>query len=118
MYKIRYKSVDKLGNEEAPKTVTYNMIGAIPIIDLFVSNGKSNEEQVRTHYLEQPTQPSNNSQELNQDHNRSPASETPSSSDTLQNSLATKPDSEGSGVNTTREGASTDTIASDLGTNR
>jgi hypothetical protein len=54
MYKVSYKSVDKLGNEEQPRTMTFHMIGAIPIVDLFISNGQSSEEQVRTNYLEQP----------------------------------------------------------------
>jgi hypothetical protein len=54
-YKITYKSVDKLGNEETPKVASFNMVGAIPIVDLFISNGQSAEEQVRTNYLEQPS---------------------------------------------------------------
>jgi large repetitive protein len=54
-YKVSYKSVDKLGNEETPKVVSFNMVGAIPIVDLFISNGQNAEEQVRTNYLEQPT---------------------------------------------------------------
>ncbi len=54
VYKISYKSVDKLDNEETPKTMTFHMIGSIPVVDLFLSNGKSNEESVRTNYLEQP----------------------------------------------------------------
>jgi hypothetical protein len=53
VYKIAYKSLDKLGNEEATKTVTFHMVGAVPILDLFISNGQSTEEQVRTDYLEQ-----------------------------------------------------------------
>jgi len=57
IYKIVYKSVDKLGNEEAPKTVAFHMVGAVPILDLFISNGQSAEEQVRTDYLEQPASP-------------------------------------------------------------
>lgn len=52
-YKISYKSVDKLGNEEAVKTSSFHMIRAVPVVDLFVTNGKSAEEQVRTNYLEQ-----------------------------------------------------------------
>jgi large repetitive protein len=52
--KISFKSVDKLGNEEAPKTATYHMINSTPLVDLFISNGKSAEEMVRTQYLEQP----------------------------------------------------------------
>lgn len=53
VYKITYKSLDKLGNEETPRTVTYHMVGTTPIVDLFISNGESQEEQVRTNYLEQ-----------------------------------------------------------------
>jgi hypothetical protein len=52
--KISFKSVDKLGNEEAPKTATYHMINSTPLVDLFISNGRSAEEMVRTQYLEQP----------------------------------------------------------------
>lgn len=52
-YDIAYKSVDKLGNEEIPKKISYHMIGSIPIVDLFISNGQSSEEQVRTNYLDQ-----------------------------------------------------------------
>jgi hypothetical protein len=54
VYKISYKSVDKLGNEETPKVLSYHMISTIPVVDLFISNGTSSEEQVRTKYLEQP----------------------------------------------------------------
>jgi hypothetical protein len=54
-YKLTYKSVDKLGNEEPAKTVNYQMIGASPVVDLFITNGQSNEEKVRTTYLEQPS---------------------------------------------------------------
>ncbi|MBK9294698.1 MAG: hypothetical protein IPM57_09690 [Oligoflexia bacterium] len=54
VYKISYKSVDKLGNEEPPKTMTFHMISATPVIDLFVTSGQSSEEQVRTNYLDQP----------------------------------------------------------------
>lgn len=52
IYKISYKSLDKLDNEEVPKAVTFHMIGTIPVVDLFISNGRSNEEVVRTNYLE------------------------------------------------------------------
>lgn len=52
VYKISYKSLDKLENEESPKAVTFHMIGTIPVVDLFISNGRSNEEVVRTNYLE------------------------------------------------------------------
>jgi hypothetical protein len=54
IYKIAYKSLDKLSNEEIPKTMTFHMIGQTPIVDLFISNGKNGEEEVRTNYLEQP----------------------------------------------------------------
>lgn len=54
LYKITYKSVDKLGNEETPKVVSFHMIGTSPVVDLFITNGQSNEEKVRTNYLEQP----------------------------------------------------------------
>lgn len=54
IYKISYKSVDKLGNEETPRSMTFHMIGTIPVVDLFISNGRSSEEAVRTNYLEQP----------------------------------------------------------------
>lgn len=53
VYKISYKSLDKLGNEEPPKMATYNMLGATPVIDLFVTDGHSPQEQVRTNYLDQ-----------------------------------------------------------------
>ncbi|MCB0403963.1 MAG: hypothetical protein KDD51_04205, partial [Bdellovibrionales bacterium] len=51
-YKIMYKSIDKLGNEEKNKTVTYHMIGSTPVVDLFVSDGQSHEERVRTNFFE------------------------------------------------------------------
>jgi len=54
VHKISYKSVDRLNNEEHPKTMTLHMIGASPVVDLFVSSGQSAEEAVRTNYLEQP----------------------------------------------------------------
>ncbi len=54
VYKIIYKSIDKLGNEETPQTMAFHMVGAVPLVDLFISNGQSSEEQVRTDYLEQP----------------------------------------------------------------
>lgn len=54
IYKISYKSIDKLGNEEQLKTATLHLIRSLPIVDLFITNGKSAEEQVRTQYLEQP----------------------------------------------------------------
>lgn len=52
-YKISYKSIDKLGNEEQLKTATFHMMRSVPIVDLFVTNGQSAEEKVRTNYLEQ-----------------------------------------------------------------
>jgi hypothetical protein len=42
-----------LGNDEQPKTVVYHMLNTIPIVDLFIENGKNQEEQVRTKYFEQ-----------------------------------------------------------------
>lgn len=54
VYKLAYKSIDKLGNEEATKTVTYHMISNTPIVDLFISNGQNSESQVRTNYFDQP----------------------------------------------------------------
>ena len=52
IHKVSYKSVDKLGNEEKRQSVTYHMIGASPAVDLFVSDGNSMEEKVRTNYFE------------------------------------------------------------------
>lgn len=52
-YKISYKSIDKLGNEEPLKTTSFQLIRSAPIVDLFISNGMSPEEQVRTQYLDQ-----------------------------------------------------------------
>lgn len=60
VYKIAYQSIDKLGNEEKPKSVTYHMMNTTPIVDLFVTDGKSSEEQVRTRYLEGSGSNSNN----------------------------------------------------------
>ena len=54
VYKISFKSIDRLGNEETPKSSTYNMIGTIPMVDLFISNGQSQQEQVRADFLERP----------------------------------------------------------------
>lgn len=54
IYKIAYKSLDKLENEETPKNSTFHMIGMSPVVDLFISSGRSNEEVVRTNYLDQP----------------------------------------------------------------
>jgi len=64
--KISFKSADKLGNEESPKSAIFHMINSTPLVDLFITNGKSAEEVVRTQYLEQSgntgpeKQPSNN----------------------------------------------------------
>jgi hypothetical protein len=52
VYKITYKSTDKLGNEELPKTVTFHMIGNVPVVDLFISNDRNKEEQIRTNYFD------------------------------------------------------------------
>ncbi len=54
IYKISFKSIDELGNEESPKTVTYHMIGTAPMVDLFVSDGVNLQEQVRTDYFDRP----------------------------------------------------------------
>ncbi len=56
IYKITFKSIDELGNEETPKTVTYHMIGSMPMVDLFVSDGINTQEQVRTDYFDKPQQ--------------------------------------------------------------
>lgn len=53
VYKIAYKSIDKLGNEEQVKSASFHVIRSTPIVDLFVTNGQSAEEQVRTNYLDQ-----------------------------------------------------------------
>lgn len=58
VYKISYKSVDKLGNEEQAKFSTYNMIKSMPVVDLFISSGQSTEEKVRTNFLDQGLQES------------------------------------------------------------
>ena len=52
VYKVAYKSIDNLGNEEQLKTATFHIMRAVPVIDLFVTNGQSAEEQVRTDYLD------------------------------------------------------------------
>lgn len=36
VYKIAYKSRDRLGNEEPLKTVTYHMVGATPVVDVYI----------------------------------------------------------------------------------
>jgi hypothetical protein len=54
VHKISFKSVDELGNEETPKTVTYHMIGSMPVVDLFVSDGVNLQEQVRTDFFDRP----------------------------------------------------------------
>lgn len=53
VYKISYKSVDRLGNEEQVKNTVVHMMRTTPIVDLFVTDGHSSEEQVRTNYLDQ-----------------------------------------------------------------
>jgi hypothetical protein len=55
VYKITFKSVDKLGNEEPAQTVTYHIIGSAPVVDLFVSDHGRQAEQVRTDYFEDPS---------------------------------------------------------------
>ncbi|MGE4232985.1 MAG: hypothetical protein AB7F43_06625 [Bacteriovoracia bacterium] len=52
VYKIAYRSLDQLGNEEKAKLLTINMISNVPIVDLFISNGNNKEEQVRTRFLD------------------------------------------------------------------
>ncbi len=52
LYKLTYKSIDKLGNEEKNRTVTYHMVGTSPVVDLFASDGQSSEEKVRTDFFE------------------------------------------------------------------
>jgi hypothetical protein len=55
VYTIRYKSIDKLGNEEVTKEVSYHMMSAMPLIDLFVTKEKAREQQVQTKMLDQST---------------------------------------------------------------
>lgn len=55
VYKISFKSIDKLGNEEPMQTVTYHIIGTAPVVDLFVSDHGRQAEQVRTDYFEDPS---------------------------------------------------------------
>jgi hypothetical protein len=55
IWKLSFKSTDELGNEETPKTVNYHMIGSAPMVDLFVSDGMSLQEQVRTDFFDKPT---------------------------------------------------------------
>ena len=50
--KITYKSVDKLGVEESPKSVVYHMVGTMPVVDLFVSGSQNQEEQIRANYFD------------------------------------------------------------------
>jgi len=52
IYKIVYRSMDRLGNEESPKTANIHMITTSPGIDLFVSDGKTKEEKLRTSYFD------------------------------------------------------------------
>jgi hypothetical protein len=52
-YKISYKSVDRLGNEEQVKSTVLHILRSMPVVDLFVNDGHSSEEQVRTNYLDQ-----------------------------------------------------------------
>lgn len=53
VHKLTYRSTDKLGNEEATKTATFHMISSTPVVDLFVSDGTSAEEKVRTNLFDQ-----------------------------------------------------------------
>lgn len=52
IYKIAFKSVDKLGNEEPAQALAYHMIGAAPVVDLFVSDQGQQAEQIRTQFFE------------------------------------------------------------------
>lgn len=52
IYKIVFRSIDRLGNEETPKTVNIHMITTSPGIDLFVSDGKTKEEKLKTQYFD------------------------------------------------------------------
>lgn len=62
VYKIQFKSIDKLGNEEPTQTVTYHVIGSAPVVDLFVSDHGRQAEQVRTDYFEDPSMKSSKSE--------------------------------------------------------
>jgi hypothetical protein len=53
VHKVTYRSTDKLGNEEPTKTATFHMISSTPVVDLFVSDGTSAEEKVRTNLFDQ-----------------------------------------------------------------
>jgi hypothetical protein len=53
IYKLSYKSIDRLGNEEQVKNTVVHMMRTVPVVDLFVTDGHSAEEQVRTNYLDQ-----------------------------------------------------------------
>jgi hypothetical protein len=55
--KVSYRSIDELGNEEGVKTVTYHMIGSVPVIDLFISDTSNRQEQIRTDYFDKPAAP-------------------------------------------------------------
>lgn len=52
IYKFVYRSIDRLGNEESPKTANIHMITTSPGIDLFVSDGKTKEEKLKTQYFD------------------------------------------------------------------
>ncbi|NUM88591.1 MAG: hypothetical protein HUU37_05240, partial [Bdellovibrionales bacterium] len=54
--RLAYKSVDLLGNEEPVKYATFHMMRAEPVVNLFVTNGQSAEEEVRTNFLDTPGQ--------------------------------------------------------------
>jgi len=53
VHKISYRSIDKLGNEEATRSVNLHMISNAPVVDLFVSGENAAEEKVRTGLFDQ-----------------------------------------------------------------
>ena len=62
--RVAYKSVDLLGNEEPVKYATFHMMRAEPVVNLFVTNGQSSEEEVRTNFLDTPGQPAQQPQRM------------------------------------------------------
>lgn len=77
VYKLAYKSVDRLGNEEDVKNTVVHMIRTVPVVDLFVTDGHSAEEQVRTNYLDQGAAASANTAAANAGDQRGPSSAAP-----------------------------------------
>lgn len=55
--KIVYRSIDKLGIEEMPRAVTYRMVSQTPTVDVFISNGQSPEERLRSEFFERGANP-------------------------------------------------------------